>query len=89
MVRKGNSVSASENPAVVALEPRHTASLIITRADRTVWDECCQRLGLDPRDRSIRYVMIGSFGIEAYVKSHGPVAAEWAVPVDASRYGRV
>lgn len=83
MVPKKHAGAPPAGGAVVAAAIGRVPEIIITRADRGVWDECCVRAGVDARDRRVRHVTIGPEGIRVRIARQADVLATWSGPVVA------
>lgn len=77
MVHQKNAREATASGSVVTAPTIRTGALIVTRADRGVFDECCIRVGVDPRDRRVRYVTVDDTGIRVHVSKQGDIMALW------------
>ncbi len=77
MVRTKHPGAAATDPAVVPAANPPLPILVITRADRGTWYECCARLGLDPRARRVRYVTIDAEGIHAHISRGEAMTTRW------------
>jgi hypothetical protein len=51
--------------------------LIVLRQDRQMWDQCCSRLGLDPKDRALRYFHVDGYGINLVRKGAPDILGPW------------
>jgi hypothetical protein len=77
MVPKKHAGEATTDATLVSADALRTGPLIITRADRGTWDECCVRVGLDPRERRIRHVTIAAEGIRVHIAKRPSILAGW------------
>jgi len=71
----------SANDVVSTIVPTPSVTgLIVTKQDKAVWAECCNRMLCSPKDRAIRYFHIGGHGITAVLKTGDERQAGWRYP---------